>query len=85
MHRATDNRVSVIVDRAERKRLLQKSKARIAAVKSNMKIQPPKKAPRNGKKVLLWKTAQQKVALENFHMFNRLKRAQSKSTLDKFV
>ena len=52
MFRATDNRCSRIVDEAERKRLEKKSRARMAAVKSPMKITAPKKANKNTKKIL---------------------------------
>eukprot|EP00750_Incisomonas_marina_P001563 INCI11326.2.p2 GENE.INCI11326.2~~INCI11326.2.p2 ORF type:complete len:135 (+),score=24.28 INCI11326.2:177-581(+) len=82
MFRATDNRCSRIVDEAERKRLEKKSRARMAAVKSPMKITAPKKANKNTKKILERRVREQRLALENFRMLERLKRASSKSTLD---
>jgi hypothetical protein len=59
MHRMTDHRCSLVVDRAERKRFQEKSAARMAAIESPLKIVEPRKAPADNKRALLRKAQEQ--------------------------
>ena len=63
MYRATDNRCSLVVDMAERKRLQKASEQRMKAMVSPMKITAPRKQPKNTKKLLQWRAMEQVSAL----------------------